>query len=454
MNSPCFLSFRRVVKESVFFLLLCAIPSHAQNLPAGTRPPDSVREETPLMKAEDVLAAGDAAKAMVLLLPLTAQPGPDAVANGRAWYDLGIANEALRNGAAAEAAYRSAIAADPKQFEAHAALGRVLINKDRAASITELETAAALSPAANPVAAKAEVLRTLASLHADHEPAKARDELLEAIRLTGETREDTRMTAWIAARMGDTKDAEAIYRRMLQAVPNDPEIVYSLSAILIAQEKLGEAESMLQAALEAHPEYTPNNAQLARVYMQSGQQEKAVPLLEREHAKYPKDAAVTRMLADVCNRTGDAPRADALYQVLLADSPNDIGLLSARGDALIRQKRFAEAQTSLQHADVLFLARPSAFPATDDRVQLTSSLAFAASENGQPAAVLAALDQRLEYADETPATLFLRATAHDHLHHVAQARSFYTQFIAAAQGKFPDEEWEAKHRLIALAHEK
>jgi hypothetical protein len=28
---------------------------------------------------------------------------------------------------------------------------------------------------------------------------------------------------------------------------------------------------------------------------------------------------------------------------------------------------------------------------------------------------------------------------------------YYQRFLAAAQGKFPDQEWQAKHRLAALA---
>jgi Flp pilus assembly protein TadD len=160
------------------------------------------------------------------------------------------------------------------------------------------------------------------------------------------------------------------------------------------------------------------------------------------------------MLADACIRTGDAARAGLLYQQLLTAAPDDISLLTARGDALIRQKQFAAAQQVLEHADKLFLAAPAELPSTDDRVQLTSALAFAASENANPTLVLTALDQRLQYAAETPSTLFLRATAHDHLHHLAQARSYYTQFLAAAQGNFPTEEWQAKHRLITLAQEK
>jgi hypothetical protein len=33
-----------------------------------------------------------------------------------------------------------------------------------------------------------------------------------------------------------------------------------------------------------------------------------------------------------------------------------------------------------------------------------------------------------------------------------QAAEYYERFLAAAQGKYPNEEWQAKHRLVALGH--
>jgi hypothetical protein len=50
--------------------------------------------------------------------------------------------------------------------------------------------------------------------------------------------------------------------------------------------------------------------------------------------------------------------------------------------------------------------------------------------------------------------LFLEATAHDKLHQFKQATDLYKQFLSVANGNFPDEEWEARHRLIALEHAK
>jgi hypothetical protein len=63
---------------------------------------------------------------------------------------------------------------------------------------------------------------------------------------------------------------------------------------------------------------------------------------------------------------------------------------------------------------------------------------------------LNALSMRSKYLSETPATYFLWATSYDSLHLSKQAQDYYRKFLTAADGKFPDQEWQAKHRLVAL----
>ena len=81
-------------------------------------------------------------------------------------------------------------------------------------------------------------------------------------------------------------------------------------------------------------------------------------------------------------------------------------------------------------------------------------LAFAASQNNDPAAALRALDVRATVLPPSAPTLFLIAIARDKLHQVKEAEQAYQQFLAASNGQNPDEEFEAKHRLVALEHTK
>jgi hypothetical protein len=143
-------------------------------------------------------------------------------------------------------------------------------------------------------------------------------------------------------------------------------------------------------------------------------------------------------------------KALPLYASLSTAYPNDPTLLDDQADALIRLRRPAEAQTLLQRA----VANPEAFPTQDAFGIAASHLAFAASANHDPVTTLRALELRGRVLAPTPSTLFLAATAHDKLHQVKEASDLYKQFLAAAKGQFPDEEWEARHRLVALEHTK
>ena len=101
----------------------------------------------------------------------------------------------------------------------------------------------------------------------------------------------------------------------------------------------------------------------------------------------------------------------------------------------------------------LYVARLG-FGADDQVVMAASHLAFAASANNDPTTTLQALDIRGKVLPQSPSSLFLAATAHDKLHHTKQATDLYKQFLSVANGQFPDEEWEARHRLLTLDHMK
>ena len=81
-------------------------------------------------------------------------------------------------------------------------------------------------------------------------------------------------------------------------------------------------------------------------------------------------------------------------------------------------------------------------------------LAFAASENKNYPLAIKALDARVKYLPDIPITYFLRASAFDHLKDTKRASVNYHLFLNTANGKYPDQEWQAKHRLIAIEPKK
>ncbi len=79
-----------------------------------------------------------------------------------------------------------------------------------------------------------------------------------------------------------------------------------------------------------------------------------------------------------------------------------------------------------------------------------SDLAIAAAENKHFELAIQSLDERARYLPEVPGTYFLRATSYDNLRAYPQAADFYRKFLVVAAGKYPDQEWQARHRLIAI----
>jgi tetratricopeptide (TPR) repeat protein len=431
------------------FVFLFALAAHAQ-LPAGTT--DAAQTIAPdansavRTHADEALQKGDYREAIKLLLILTDR-GPNDRQDPQLLYNLAYAQDALDQVSNAEATYRRAIAADPNLLEARVSLGLLLARAGRSEDAhTELLAAANLSTGDAQLRARA--LRALATLDLKSNPEAARDELLAALKLTPETPDDTLMAAELAEHAKDSTAAEKEYRRVLANTPNDPDATSALAGI-VAKTNPTEAASLLTAALTANPGNPALSAQLAVLYANQDKFDQAIPLVEPLHAAHPDDLNIDLLLAHLYTQSGAFAQADPLYATILDARPS-ARLRDDRAANLIKLRRYAEAETLLKQA----VAKPDAFPTPEDYGQAAAHLAFAASNNNDPQEVLRALSLRATVLPQSPSSLFLAATAHDKLHEIKQAVDLYNQFLAAAKGKFPDEEFEARHRLITLAHMK
>ena len=443
------------------FALLLALSAAAQNLPAGTREADSPSPQdatnTQIHTAESALESGDYAAAITALKPLAAaQPK-----NAHILYDLGFAQEHAGgpdhtgDDAAAAASYQAAIAADPSLAEAQLALGLLDARNGRTeAAHRELQAASNLT-GSNP-AFRARALRSLAVLDEHANPDASRDELLEALKLTPETPADTLLSARLAEHAQAYPEAEAAYRRLLAATPNDPDATAGLAHVLTAQHteaKTDEAERLLTSALKTTPADPRLLSQLAAVYGAEGKPEQAIPMIEQLRSSDSSAAAnpaITRLLAHLYTLTGDNAKAEPLLRALVAQNPTDPTLLDDLASTLVEQQNFAEAQALLVKA----VAMRSNFPSDAEWGEAAGHLAFAASRNHDPKMTLQALTERATVLPNSPASLFLEATAHDTLHQYKDAERAYRAFLALAGGKYPDQEFQARHRLIALEHER
>ena len=361
-------------------------------------------------------------------------------ADGRALFDAAYVADAENRLDDAAGLYRRAIDANPESFEAHLSLGLLLARQAKPADARpELALATTLSPGEAGPEAKARAWRALARLDRGSDPAQASKDLLEALKLSPETPADTLLAAGIADDSGQYEAAEAAYRRVLAKDANSALATAGLAHLLIARKQYADAETMLRAALANSPEDPALNAQLAAVLAAQDKGE-AIPLLKKLHDAHPEDAAVSRMLAEVLAESGDAAGSDQLYAQLLTARPDDPALLVAHGQNLVRQLKYAEAFRAFDKATRLDSADADGW----------SGLAFAASKTGQPAITLHALTMRSKYVPDNTSTYFLWAVAYDTLHDKAAAATYYHHFLDSAAGKFPNQEWQARQRLIVL----
>ena len=424
----------------------------AAQVPAGAHSVDDPSRQNAvaqeIREAENELEQQNYPAAVAKLKALAADRPKDA----HVLYDLGFAEERNQQESEAAKAYAAAIAADPTQGESRVALGLLDARagrKDEAHG--ELRAAANLTSASPELRGRA--LRALATLDESSDPVAAQEELAAALKLTPEAPVDTLTAAEMAERGGDAAGAEAAYRRVLAEVPEEPNATAGLAHVLQQQNKLVEAEQVLTAGLKSRPNDPRLLAQLADVDAAAGKPGEAVPLLEQARAADPAlaaDAGVTRLLARLKGLSGDNAGAAEMYTTLAAANPGDPSLLDALGSADVRLERYADAEAVLRKA----VSLRAAFHDEAAWGEAAGHLAFAASKNGDPQETLQALAARATVLPNTPVTLFLEATAHDTLHQTKDADKAYRAFLAVADGKYPDQEFEARHRLVALRNMK
>ena len=220
----------------------------------------------------------------------------------------------------------------------------------------------------------------------------------------------------------------------------------ALAHLLLTSGRAPEAETLLKAALAAQPGDAGLTAQLVAAYSAEGKPGEALPLVEALHRERPEDAAVARLLGELYLDAKNYAAAEPLLARLTTANPNDGVLVDERADCLIHLKRFAEAEQSLTRV----VGRPELFPGKPALGDAAGHLAFAASENNDPATSLRALAVRATVLPPSAPALFLAAISYDKLHQLKLAQQAYTDFLAASNGANPDEEFEAQHRLVAL----
>jgi Flp pilus assembly protein TadD len=400
-------------------------------------------DDTPpeIAQAEDAIQKNDFTAAETLLKKaLDKDPN-----NYQAWFDLGFVLNRLSRAYESIAAYRKSVAAKADVFESNLNLGLMLVRSDNPEAEQFLRAATTLKPTAHVEEGQARAWLALARLLESKKPDEALQAYRKASELTPKDTEPHLAAGLLHERQKEFSDAEVEYKQVLALDPHSTEAAVGLTNIYMKSARLGDAEPLLRRLSAERPDDAGIHLQLGRVLEAENKKDDAIAELQAALKLAPNDSEAPRELVDLLSSSGKNDQAEAVYRALVATHPNEAELHRGLGQALLRQKKFPEAQQELLAAVRLKRDSPDVYV----------DLAFAASENKNYELAIRALNGRtMLNAELPPICFFLRASAYDHLRDYKQAAVDYHHFLDVASGKYPDQEWQASHRLIAIEPKK
>ncbi|MFZ0769979.1 MAG: tetratricopeptide repeat protein [Candidatus Sulfotelmatobacter sp.] len=401
---------------------------------------DSPAQPVELTQAEAAIEKQNYAAAETLLHKLIERDATSYVG----WFDLGFVENALGNVDASIAAYRKSVAAKPDVFESNLNLGLQLAKTGQPDAEQFLRAASRLKPTSHVAEGQYRAWLALGHTLEKSRPEEAVEAFEHAATLQPKESEPHFAAGMLLEQENKSAEAEQEYKRALALDPESSDAVIALANLYMRGHRFPDAENYLRRLLAANPDSAPVEIQLGRVLAAEGKTDDAIAAMVAGIRLIPGDEAAQRDLAEMYVTAGKNDLAESSYRALVATHPNDADLHRRLGQALLRQKKFPDAQQE-------FLTTVKLKP---DLGEAYGDLAFAAGENQNYALVIRALEVRVKLLPETPITYFLRASACDHLHDFKTAAANYRLFLNTAQGKYPDYEWKAKHRLLAIEPKK
>ncbi|MGA6985042.1 MAG: tetratricopeptide repeat protein [Terriglobales bacterium] len=390
--------------------------------------------------------------------------------NYQAWFDLGFVLNHLDRIDDSIHAYRQSVAAKPDVFETNLNLGLMLARLNSPEAERFLRAATTLKPtshsaedhaAGNHAAdgrtadghtgdnhveeGQARAWLALGHLLENPKPEDAFQAYRKVAELMPKDPEPHLSAGLLHEQRKEFSDAEAEYKQALALDAHSTEAAIGLTNIYMKSGRLGDAEPLLRGLAAERPDDAGIHLQLGRILAAQGKKDDAIAEIQIGVKLAPGDSDAQRDLADLYASAGKNDLAETAYRGLVTAHPNDAELHRGLGKALLLQKKFPEAEKEFLAAVRLKRDSPDAYV----------DLAWAASENKNYDLAIRALNGRALISAEMPAIcFFLRASAYDHLRDYKLAAVDYHHFLDVAKGKYPDQEWQATHRLIAIEPKK
>ncbi len=429
-------------------LLVAMLAAFAWTLQAEQQSPPTVRHhrvEEPaedasspeIAQAETAMQKQDYATAETLLKKVVGA----APQSYRAWFDLGYVYNATKRAPEAIDAYRKSVAAKPDVFESNLNLGILLARHGETEEGAKyLKAATQLKPTANTDEGLARAWLSLGLAEEAHDPAQSLAAYATAEKLTPADPEPHLSAGLLLEKQNKLDEAAAEYLAAAKLDPKSAEAVAGLANVYSKQKNYGEAETQLRKLLAMDPNNNNARVQLVRVLAAEGKTDEAAASASAVKSDSPNDPRTALELGTMYVKANKYPEAEQQFRKAVNGMPQDAEAHFALGSALMEEKKYPESQEELLYAARL---KP-------DIPELYGNLAVVAVSNKNYDLAIRALDERAKYLPETPATYFWRAISYDNLKATAKAVENYKKFLATDGGKMPNQEWQARHRLIAI----
>ncbi|BAI74098.1 TPR domain-containing protein (plasmid) [Azospirillum sp. B510] len=270
--------------------------------------------------------------------------GNPAAATAAALVGQAVALHQTGRLAEAEALYRQALAAQPRQPDALHLLGMIACQTGRFTEAAELIGQA--------VAAKRDVpdyhANLAYALQARGRPAEAERAARNALRLRRPFPEAANTLGNALNAQGKSAEAAEAYRAALRARPDYAEAEGNLGIVLRGLGQAAEAEPLLRHALAANPALTEARAALGLALLDLGRPDEGEGMLRGALMRKPDHAGAAFALAGALHRRGAA--AEPAYRRYLTLEPGDAEGWNAHGLALQNADRIDAAAIAFARA--------------------------------------------------------------------------------------------------------
>ncbi len=358
----------------------------------------------------------------------------------QAWFDLGYVYTAIKRAPEAIDAYRKSVDAKSDVFESNLNLGIMLGRQgDSSEAAKYLEAATQLKPTGNTDEGLARAWLSLGLVEEASDPQKALAAYAEAARLTPKDPEPHLNAGRLLEKQDKLDKTVHEYQAAAALDPKSTDAITGLANVYSKQHKYSEAEGQLQKLLAMDPGNSDARIQLGRILAAEGKTDEAAGFLASQKAG-STDPHAALELGTIYVKAGKYSEAESQFRIAVQGLPDNPEAHYALGSVLMQEKKYPEAQDELLLAAKL---KP-------DLPEIYGNLAVVAAQNKNYELTIHALDFRAKFIPDSAATYFLRATSFDNLKVKEKAVENYQRFLAVDDGKMPDQEWQARHRLIAI----